>query len=50
MTDYGSMERGAELMKAMWAAPTPYDNSKVYANRIYEKLNALGLEIREKGQ
>ncbi len=39
-----------EVIKAMRDEPTPYVNSEVYANRIHKKLDALGFEIREKGQ
>jgi hypothetical protein len=39
-----------EVIKAMRGEPTPYVNSEVYANRIHKKLDALGFEIREKGQ
>jgi hypothetical protein len=39
-----------EVIKAMRDEPTPYVNSEVYANRINKKLDALGFEIREKGQ
>jgi hypothetical protein len=39
-----------EVIKAMQAEPTTYVTSEVYANRIHKKLDALGFEIREKGQ
>jgi hypothetical protein len=39
-----------EVIKAMRDEPTPYVNSEVYANRIRKKLEARGLEIREKGE
>jgi len=39
-----------KVIKAMRDEPTPYVNSEVYANRIHKKLDALGFEIREKGQ
>ena len=39
-----------EVIKAMQAEPTTYVTSEVYANRINAALDALGFEIREKGQ
>jgi hypothetical protein len=39
-----------EVIKAMQAEPTTYVTTEVYANRIHKKLDALGFEIREKGQ
>jgi hypothetical protein len=38
------------VIKAMQAEPTTYVTSEVYANRIRAALDALGFEIREKGQ
>jgi hypothetical protein len=38
------------VIKAMQAEPTTYVTSEVYANRINAALDALGFEIREKGQ
>jgi hypothetical protein len=39
-----------EVIKAMQAEPTTYVTTEVYANRINAALDALGFEIREKGQ
>ena len=39
-----------EVIKAMQAEPTTYVTREVYANRINAALDALGFEIREKGQ
>jgi hypothetical protein len=39
-----------EVLKAMQAEPTTYVTTEVYANRINAALEALGFEIREKGQ
>ena len=39
-----------EVIKAMQAEPTTYVTTEVYANRVNAALDALGFEIREKGQ